>query len=163
MGDFQIENGCLKKYTGTDAEAVVPDGITRIGETAFDECRNLVNVCLPESVTSIGRGAFYQCSRLEKIVLPEGLEKIEKELFGYCRALTSITIPGRIARIEKGAFSGCDHLKDIVILDSIKEINQGWRETQPPCKMKLTIHTTPGSYVEWFARENKICCKLLPS
>ena len=37
-GDFQIENGCLKKYTGTDAEAVVPDGITRIGETAFDEC-----------------------------------------------------------------------------------------------------------------------------
>ena len=91
------------------------------------------------------------------------MEKIEKELFGYCRALTSITIPGRIARIEKGAFSGCDHLKDIVILDSIKEINQGWRETQPPCKMKLTIHTTPGSYVEWFARENKIRCKLLPS
>lgn len=38
MGDFQIENGCLKKYTGTDAEAVVPDRITRIGETAFDEC-----------------------------------------------------------------------------------------------------------------------------
>lgn len=83
MGVFQIENGCLKKYTGTDAEVVVPDGITRIGETVFDECRNLVNVCLPESVTRIGRGAFYQCSRLEKIVLPEGLEKIEKELFGY--------------------------------------------------------------------------------
>lgn len=55
MGDFQIENGCLKKYTGTDAEVVVPDGITRIGETVFDECRNLVNVCLPESVMSIGR------------------------------------------------------------------------------------------------------------
>ena len=95
--------------------------------------------------------------------LPEGLEKIEKELFGYCRALTSITIPGRVARIEKGAFSGCDHLKDIVIPDSVKEIDPGWRETQPPCKMKLTIHTTPGSYAEWFARENKIRCKLLPS
>ena len=53
MGNFQIENGCLKKYTGTDAEAVVPDGITRIGETAFDECRNLVNVCLPEPVVKV--------------------------------------------------------------------------------------------------------------
>ena len=68
-----------------------------------------------------------------------------------------------VARIEKGAFSGCDHLKDIVIPDSVKEIDPGWRETQPPCKMKLTIHTTPGSYAEWFARENKIRCKLLPS
>lgn len=38
MGDFQIENGCLKKYTGTDAEAAVPEGITHIGEKAFDEC-----------------------------------------------------------------------------------------------------------------------------
>ena len=130
---------------------------------AFEGCSGLLEICLPESVTSIGRGAFYQCSRLEKIVLPEGLEKIEKELFGYCRALTSITIPGRVARIEKGAFSGCDHLKDIVIPDSVKEIDPGWRETQPPCKMKLTIHTTPGSYAEWFARENKIRCKLLPS
>ena len=58
MGDFQIENGCLKKYTGTGAEVVVPEGITRIGEKAFDECRNLVRFSLPESLTSIGRGAF---------------------------------------------------------------------------------------------------------
>ena len=64
MGDFQIENGCLKKYTGTDAEAAVPEGITHIGEKAFDECRNLVRVSLPESVTSIGRFAFLECKQL---------------------------------------------------------------------------------------------------
>ena len=47
--------------------------------------------------------------------------------------------------------------------DDVRIYDTGWRETQPPCKMKLTIHTTPGSYAEWFARENKIRCKLLPS
>ena len=31
MSDFVIENGVLKKYTGTDTDVVIPDGITKIG------------------------------------------------------------------------------------------------------------------------------------
>ena len=27
INDFVIENGVLKKYTGTDAEIVIPDGV----------------------------------------------------------------------------------------------------------------------------------------
>ena len=36
LNDFEIEDGVLEKYTGQDAEVVVPDGVTVIGESAFE-------------------------------------------------------------------------------------------------------------------------------
>ncbi len=33
--DFVIENGVLKKYTGTSADVIIPDGVTEIGDSAF--------------------------------------------------------------------------------------------------------------------------------
>ena len=31
----------LKKYTGTDSDVNIPDGVTVIGYSTFDECENL--------------------------------------------------------------------------------------------------------------------------
>ena len=33
--DFVVKNGVLKKYTGKDAEVVIPDGVTCIGDKVF--------------------------------------------------------------------------------------------------------------------------------
>ena len=33
--NFVIENGVLKKYVGMDADVVIPEGVTEIGENAF--------------------------------------------------------------------------------------------------------------------------------
>ena len=55
---FQIENGILKKYTGTGAEVVVPDGVTTIAEWAFFGCKTAVSVELPDSVITIGKLSF---------------------------------------------------------------------------------------------------------
>jgi hypothetical protein len=33
--DFEIKNGVLEKYHGTESDAVIPDGVTEIGNGAF--------------------------------------------------------------------------------------------------------------------------------
>ena len=41
---FEIENGVLKKYSGTDTAVVIPDGVTRIGKNAFKDCTSLTTL-----------------------------------------------------------------------------------------------------------------------
>ena len=36
--DFDIKNGCLKKYNGVEAEVVIPDYVVEIESYAFDLC-----------------------------------------------------------------------------------------------------------------------------
>lgn len=55
---FEIEDGVLKKYTGTATEVVIPEGVTSIGFGAFEDCSSLVRISIPEGVTSIGCYTF---------------------------------------------------------------------------------------------------------
>ena len=65
---------------------IIPDGVTRIGWYAFQNCSNLTSVTIGNSVTSIGVGAFSRTG------------------------LTSVTIPDSVTSIEDGAFIGCSNL-----------------------------------------------------
>ena len=42
-------------------KVVIADGVTNIGNNAFDMCNNLTSVTIPNSVTSIGNNAFNAC------------------------------------------------------------------------------------------------------
>ena len=53
----------------------------KIGDCAFCNCNNLVNVPIPESVTSIGNYAFSKCYNLGTIVLPASLVTLSSSAF----------------------------------------------------------------------------------
>ena len=64
--DFVIEEGVLKAYRGSGGDVRVPDGITGIGEEAFANCEDLINITFPDSLVHIGPRAFDCADRLMK-------------------------------------------------------------------------------------------------
>ena len=104
---------------------IINEGVTSIGDYAFDGCSNLTNITIPEGVTSIGRGAFSYCSSLTSIIIPEGVTSIGEFAFNFCDSLTSITIPKGVTSIGDGAFQGCRSLTSITIPEGVTSIGDG--------------------------------------
>ena len=120
--DFIIKDGAIKKYKGKDKEAIVPDGVTKIGRWAFLDCTFLVSIIIPDSVIEIGDNAFGHCTALTSITIPYGVTKIGSITFAGCISLKSITIPNGVAEIGDGAFSYCRSLANIAIPESVSKI-----------------------------------------
>ena len=58
---FNKDKTTLISYRAKEANYVIPDSVTSIGECAFLECNSLTSIIIPDSVTSIGVCAFAFC------------------------------------------------------------------------------------------------------
>ncbi|MCI8327358.1 MAG: leucine-rich repeat protein [Lachnospiraceae bacterium] len=106
------------------ANTHIPEGITSIGDEAFNGCRNLTSIHIPESVTSIGGSAFYGCKSLTGIDIPESVTSIGYYAFANC-GLTKIVMPKSVTSIADGIFQGSSELKEIVIPEEVTSIGEG--------------------------------------
>ncbi len=78
------------EYREDITTVVIEDGVTSIGDWAFNECSGLTSVTIPGSVTSIGGYAFQNCSSLTSIYIPANVTSIGIS-FNYC-SLKSIVV-----------------------------------------------------------------------
>jgi hypothetical protein len=69
-------------------------------------------IVIPEGVTKIGNSAFSKCTELTAVTLPSTLQEIGDYAFSYCSALTTVTIPAALEYVRFGSnvFAGCDKL-----------------------------------------------------
>lgn len=94
-------------------QVIIGDGVTTIGDNAFESCSSLTSITIPNSVTTIGDYAFSYCRALTSVIISNSVTTIGERTFANCYSLTSVTIPSSVTRIEDGAFSDCGNVKQI--------------------------------------------------
>ena len=116
IGNFAFE-GCSAL-----ASVKIPNGVTSIEGDTFRGCDSLKSVTIPDSVTSIGGDAFRHCSSLTSVTIPDSVTSIGSSAFEYCSSLTSVTIPDGVTSIGNSAFDGCRALASVTIPDGVTSI-----------------------------------------
>ena len=94
---------------------ILPNTLTTIGASAFEDCTALTTIEIPASVETIREKAFYNCTSLQTVTFKKGsqLKTIEMSVFGHCKALASIEIPASVETIGRNAFFCCYSLKTV--------------------------------------------------
>ena len=98
------------------------NGVTSIGNNAFNNCHALTSLTIPSGVTRIGTYAFQNCYALTSLTIPSGVTSIVSSTFPYCHALTSLTIPSSVTSIGANAFQSCYALTSLTIPSSVTSI-----------------------------------------
>ena len=123
--DFKVspledgKSAVITEYVGSKQTVNIPSYIqgmivTKIGDGAFRDKKEIIKVIIPKGVTSIGDMAFYGCTGLTSITIPASVTSIGGAFAG-CVGLTSITIPASVTSISPLAFSYCTSLTSIKV------------------------------------------------
>ena len=109
---------------GSTVETVVFSAdMTSIGNYAF-QGTGLTEVTIPEGVTKIGKTAFYNCVSLQAVSLPSTLKTIGEDAFKHT-GLTSVAIPGGVTAIGASAFRDCQNLAAVTIASGANKSIKG--------------------------------------
>lgn len=130
MKDYLILTDEGKEVKGLKPDAmsiedvVIPEGVERIADLAFEGNKSLKSIHLPGSITFIGVSAFAECSSLQTINLPQGITVLCASLFANCSALRDIVLPSKLKEIETGCFYGCSALESLALPESVEKIDE---------------------------------------
>ena len=129
-------NAIVETVTNTLVAATnattIPNSLTKIGEYAFNGCKEIVTISIPKEITTIGDYAFLGCSKLADVTIDDRSEPLtlgsngSKALFADC-PLNTVYIGGKITydtSSNKGysPFCGSTSLTTVTISSKEKEI-----------------------------------------
>lgn len=152
-------------YTNEDKEwysrrseiktVIIEEGVTSIGQFAFDGCKAITRVEIPDSVVRVEYGAFRECTGLQSVTVPAGIKSFGRDVFASCEKLQSVTLSEGLQKIGSGMFHGCTSLKTVHIPSTVKSIGSfAFSETG------LTGITIPASVKEIASYAFSGCGKL---
>ena len=109
---------------------------------------SIVTAVIEEGVTSIGRSAFSDCPNLTRVMIPEGVTSIGMTAFSNSYALPSLAIPASVTSIGWSAFSGCWNLAEIVVAEGNQyyQSMNGVLLTKDGTRLILCPSGKPGEY-----------------
>lgn len=185
-GDFiykELSDGTaeITGYTGAGGDVDIPAflgglEVTSIGDKAFYQNNNLINVTLPETVTHIGDSSFAgshitgitmtdsvidmgtntftYCVYLTDVTLSAGLNTISNNSFSNCTRLESVEIPEGVSIISTSAFQSCNHLAEISLPSTINTIDEYAFAQTAISEIYIPADTFEINYCAFFQCEN---------
>ena len=108
----------------------LPQGITDIGDHAFNHCSSLTSIDFPVALNTIGNYAFFVCSLLKSIEIPSGATGSGAGAFGDCSSLSTATFLGETPPVHIGhVFYQYTALSDIYVpAGSVDAYKETWFE-----------------------------------
>ena len=124
---LEVVDSSLSSYT-------IKDGTRFIGALAFYGCSNMASLTIPDSVTEVDDTAFEEVGNLRDVyVKVSDLKKYStanvmhklpgiKHLLINSRDIANLVIPHGVTKIGDSAFRRCGNIKSVTISDSVTEI-----------------------------------------
>ena len=100
-------------------EVELQEGVTGIGQSAFNGLSGLEKVTIRGPVASIGQSAFSFCTSLTAFTVPEPVTTLEPNTFMDCSALTTVRLPAGLTQIKSQAFYRTSSLAQIYFGGSV--------------------------------------------
>ena len=105
-------------------KVIIGDGVTSIGDEAFENCEKLTEVVFGTGLSSIGQKAFSGCKELKSIDLSKtALTEIKQEAFNGCYNAKKLALPSNIEIIGRSAFAGIS-LGVVQLPKSVKKVER---------------------------------------
>ncbi len=146
MADFTSSNIPWKDSYSSITSVVVEDGVTSIGDNAFNYHTSLTSVTLGKDITAIGTGAFDYCSKINALYITDlaafckiSLESANSNPFGPASSsflgstpknlylsgsiVKDLEIPAGISVIPKYKFAHCSSLETVILPAGVTTID----------------------------------------
>lgn len=107
----------------------IPETITKIDDSAFENCHNLKYITLPSvdtSLTTIGNNAFKECWKLERVdnLKENPITHIGDYAFAMCGLFGELVLPPTLTSLGKYAFYKCNGIWKIILPDSLTDVGE---------------------------------------
>ena len=90
----------------TVTKLVIGEGITALGQSAFEKMELLTEVILPSTLKTISFKSFRRCPQLKTVSGGKNVTVIESEAFLSCTNLETVEVTVTLTEVQDMAFSG---------------------------------------------------------
>nr|MCR5488167.1 leucine-rich repeat domain-containing protein [Lachnospiraceae bacterium] len=122
MYDFSANDPVpWKSYASSIRTVILPEGMTHIGNYAFDGFTGVFgDLSLPSTLKTIGSYAFRNSTfNNNPLTIPEGVESIGEYAFYGCKGFTGgLVIPGNTKSVRQYAFYDCTGFTGSLVISS---------------------------------------------
>lgn len=96
--------------------------VTKIGDYAFYFHSKLKSIIVPRTVSSIGQSAFENCKNLNSVEIAS--QEVKARAFAGCSSISSLNIKYGCTSINFHSFDGCTSIKNIVLPQGFRSLGQ---------------------------------------
>ena len=111
-------------------DILIGENITSLGQSCFQNCKQLKTINISEGVKSLGEDCFKDCQQLPYIKIPQSVRTFGNYAFYNCFNLRSVELPDVITSFGTGVFLNCLSIKNI----QTKSLSSMYNQVFDGCK-----------------------------